>query len=214
MTKVEAIKRVLLDHNGVANWSIIYSEITKYYPEAKRSIEWQAGIRGVLYRSRDFKRINNGIISLAEYDETLQVLDEDKPLLTEVSVEALIRIGQSKFRDNLLKREPKCPITGIKDKRLLNASHIKPWAICNNRERMDVCNGFIFSPLIDRLFDRFLISFKNDKTLIISSSLSNNDISSIGLEAGRIYKNLPIHNKESYLDFHRGEFDRLQSMDN
>jgi hypothetical protein len=50
MTKVEAIKKVLEDHNGIATWEIIYSEIEKYYPAAKTSVEWEAGIRGVLYR--------------------------------------------------------------------------------------------------------------------------------------------------------------------
>ena len=50
MTKVEAIKRVLEDNGGIATWEIIYNEIEKYYPEAKVSTEWQAGIRGVLYR--------------------------------------------------------------------------------------------------------------------------------------------------------------------
>lgn len=50
MTKVDAIKKLLKDNGGIATWAIIYNEIEKYYPRAKVSREWQAGIRGVLYR--------------------------------------------------------------------------------------------------------------------------------------------------------------------
>jgi hypothetical protein len=31
MTKVEAIVKVMRDNGGLANWSIIYNEIEKYY---------------------------------------------------------------------------------------------------------------------------------------------------------------------------------------
>ena len=62
MTKVEAIKKVLEDNGGIATWEIIYNEIERYYPMAKASMEWQAGIRGVLYREiknqRNFKKVD------------------------------------------------------------------------------------------------------------------------------------------------------------
>ena len=61
MTKVDAIKRVMQDNGGTATWDIIYDNIEKYYPSAKASREWKAGIRGVLYRElkaqRNFKKI-------------------------------------------------------------------------------------------------------------------------------------------------------------
>jgi len=72
MTKVEAIKKVLKDNGGIATWEIIYNEIEKYYPEAKKAKEWSAGIRGVLYREikndKSFKKIDEGTYSLADYD--------------------------------------------------------------------------------------------------------------------------------------------------
>jgi len=61
MTKVEAIKNLIEDNGGVASWQYIYDNIEKYYPAAKASEEWQAGIRGVLYReiknNKTFTRI-------------------------------------------------------------------------------------------------------------------------------------------------------------
>lgn len=76
MTKVEAIKRVMMDNCGTATWEYIYSNIEKYYSTAKRSEEWEAGIRGVLYReirsNRSFKKIGLGIFALREYVEEEQ----------------------------------------------------------------------------------------------------------------------------------------------
>lgn len=73
VTKVDAIKKVLEEFNGVATWEQIYNNIGKYYPAAKVSREWKAGIRGVLYREikegKNFKRIGLGIYALKEYVE-------------------------------------------------------------------------------------------------------------------------------------------------
>ncbi|PIU43392.1 MAG: hypothetical protein COS97_01290, partial [Candidatus Nealsonbacteria bacterium CG07_land_8_20_14_0_80_40_10] len=60
LTKVQAIKKVIKDNGGTATWDIIYNNIDKYYPAAKEMKEWQAGIRGVLYReiknNQNFKK--------------------------------------------------------------------------------------------------------------------------------------------------------------
>ena len=54
MTKAEAIESVLRENGGSANLNVIYDKIQKFYPKAKESKEWEAGIRGVLYR--EFKK--------------------------------------------------------------------------------------------------------------------------------------------------------------
>ena len=80
MTKVEAIAKVMEDNGGVANLGIIYDNITKYYPTAKDSKDWEAGIRGVLYReirnNRRFKKIGLSIYAITDYQE------EQKPKST------------------------------------------------------------------------------------------------------------------------------------
>lgn len=204
MTKVEAIKKVLEDNGGVAIWRIIYNQIEKYYPEIKRQKDWKAGVRGVLYRDlgKNFKMLEEGIVALIKYDENNLVLKEDIGD-TSKSIQAKIRVGQEKFRKNLLKHLKECPITGIDEKRILLASHIKPWAISTNEERLDIYNGFIFSPTIDKLFDKGLITFENNKELIISPTLSEVNIGSIGIVAGKKYFKLPIENRMNYLEFHR-----------
>lgn len=73
MTKVEAIAKVMKDNGGTASWDIIYQNIEKYYPTAKKSKDWEAGLRGVLYREirnhKRFKRIGLSIFALADYEE-------------------------------------------------------------------------------------------------------------------------------------------------
>lgn len=73
MTKVEALITLIKDNGGVASWQYIYNNIEKYYPAAKASREWEAGLRGVLYREikndRNFKRVGFGVYAIHEYQE-------------------------------------------------------------------------------------------------------------------------------------------------
>ncbi|WP_410489149.1 HNH endonuclease [Aeromonas veronii] len=57
------------------------------------------------------------------------------------------------------KVEPACRVTGVSNKVLLIASHIKPWCKCDNIERLDGNNGLLLSPHIDKLFKRGWITF-------------------------------------------------------
>ena len=79
MTKVDAIKKLMKDNGGVAAWRYIYDNIEKYYPAAKVSQEWQAGIRGVLYReirnNKNFKQIGFGTFALRKYEQEKQIAE-------------------------------------------------------------------------------------------------------------------------------------------
>ena len=173
-----------------------------------KGYEWSAGIRGVLYReiknSRNFKKIDEGTYSLADYDINKLALSP-KDLITTKDVLTAIRIGQSEFRKKLIASLKKCPFTGIDDIRILTASHIKPWTQSTNPERLDVKNGFLFSPTFDRLFDRGLISFSNDKTLLVSSSFSPKNLARLNLREEQTIINLPIVGREEYLEYHRSK---------
>lgn len=77
MTKVGAIRRLMEGNGGVASWKYIYDNIEKYYPGIKSSKEWQAGIRGVLYReikdNRSFQKLGFGTFALLEYEQEKQI---------------------------------------------------------------------------------------------------------------------------------------------
>ena len=113
------------------------------------------------------------------------------------------RIGQGKYRKNLLEQCPFCPITLVSDDRLLIASHIKPWAASDQFEKTDPKNGFMFTPTIDYLFDSGFITFDDKKKIYISPWLSKPTISRLNLKPLTIVDLLPIDGRQNYLEYHR-----------
>lgn len=125
--------------------------------------------------------------------------------IKEVEKSAIIqsRIGQGLYREKLFKECPFCPITLVSDDRLLIASHIKPWSKSDNKEKIDPKNGFLFTPNIDRLFDRGFITFTDDKVMLVSPWLSKMTVSQLNITPNKKYFQLIIDGKERYLKYHR-----------
>lgn len=114
------------------------------------------------------------------------------------------REGQGIYRAKLLDECPFCPFTKISDERLLIASHIKPWAIATDEERVDPKNGFILSPLYDKLFDRGLMSFTNERKVILSNWISPANKDRLRIKHGQFIQSLPMdEERKAYLEFHR-----------
>jgi hypothetical protein len=105
------------------------------------------------------------------------------PRTTEVERLVVQRIGQDIFRAALMDYwGARCPITGITDTALLRASHIVPWAECEDAQRLDVHNGLLLSALWDVAFDTGLVSFANGATVLISPELSAAARTALGIE--------------------------------
>lgn len=83
----------------------------------------------------------------------------------------LARVGQGNFRAGLINLWQGCSVSGCDFIPALRASHIKPWSVSSNDERLDVYNGLLLSPNLDILFDKGLISFKDDGGILISPRL-------------------------------------------
>ena len=100
VTKVDAIKKVMEENKGVATWKQIYDTIERFYPPAKVSKEWKAGIRGVLYREiknkKNFKRIGLGIFALENYQEEIKPLPNQKIRFHSFMEGCLLEIGNFK----------------------------------------------------------------------------------------------------------------------
>jgi hypothetical protein len=110
------------------------------------------------------------------------------------------RVGQGTFKDKLLQLwGGRCSITGATH--LLNASHIKPWAICTNGERLDPFNGFLLSPVYDRAFDEGFITFTDEGNISISSSLED-DVERLGINRNARIENISPFSL-GYLKYHR-----------
>lgn len=113
------------------------------------------------------------------------------------------RIGQERYREQLLEQCRFCPFTGISDERLLIASHIKPWAVSNDEEKVDPYNGYILSPLYDKLFDAGFITFTEKKHVILSDFISPYTWKRIDIQNNQYIQSLPMDEKRiNYLRFH------------
>lgn len=113
------------------------------------------------------------------------------------------RDGQGKYREQLLEQCRFCPVTMISDERLLIASHIKPWAASNDTEKIDPYNGYMLSPMIDKLFDRGFITFTDSRHIVLSEFISPYTWKQIGLKNDTFYKALQMDDKRiEYLKFH------------
>ena len=120
--------------------------------------------------------------------------------------EAIIqsRIGQGEYRKQLLQKDHStCIVTGITNRKVLIASHIKPWSISNNHERIDVNNGLLLCANLDRLFDCGLITFQNDGRMGISSFLSKEDQNRLQIDTDIQYDIQISDPMKVYLEYHR-----------
>lgn len=122
------------------------------------------------------------------------------------------RIGQGLFRSNLEAIEPACRVTGVTNKALLIASHIKPWSNCdNNAERLNGHNGLLLSPHIDKLFDRGWITFTDSGDLLCAEPSIEQALLlwgiAIPLNVG------PFNTKQAaFLEYHRDTIFRLSPV--
>lgn len=112
------------------------------------------------------------------------------------------RIGQGKFREQLLAKYGSCIISGIDISKALVASHIKPWAVSTNEERVSVNNGLLLSATYDRLFDSGLITFANEGKLIISRFVSEENRNKLQIKNGQVYKLYSNIQMKIFLEYH------------
>ena len=84
------------------------------------------------------------------------------------------------------------------------ASHIKPWAASDDKEKIDPKNGFMLSPLYDKLFDKGFITFTHDRHMILSEYISPTNWDRMGLKNNTFVQALPLdEDRAIYLEFHQ-----------
>ncbi len=116
-------------------------------------------------------------ITQHEAEEDIQELYRDPGLdATEKDILISSRIGQGHFRESLISFWGRCAVTGYGDFRLLVASHIKPWRAADNFERLDLFNGVLLLPNLDKAFDRGFISFTEYGNILISRELEDREV--------------------------------------
>lgn len=176
----------------------------------------------LILQNDDFKKkdsTGNKMYSnaLKQYQSFIKSTKENKAknLVDEVKNDAILktteketiikaRIGQGDFRKSLIEKyNGKCIVTGINDSRLLIASHIKPWSVSNNQERIDVENGFLLSPLYDKMFDLGLMTFTNEGQIKLSSTIKQNSKIIMNIDTEKFYELNVSSRLKDNLDYHR-----------
>ena len=113
------------------------------------------------------------------------------------------RVGQGRYRDELLERwGGTCAVTGSATIDAIVASHIKPWRLCSNIERVDAANGLPLVGTLDRLFDYGLISFDETGRILLSPRIPLDEYPRLNLSTYLRLRMLLPETME-YLAFHR-----------
>lgn len=140
--------------------------------------------------------------------DDLKKIDKDDIPETEKQRLYKARIGQGKFRSDLIKLWKKCSVSKIERVELLIASHILPWRNSSNQERLDKYNGLLLLPNYDKLFDKGLVSFSNNGKIIISTKINRNEYNALGIKPEDRLLNVNAENIK-YLEKHREIFKEI-----
>lgn len=140
-----------------------------------------------------------------EIDDDFEDIEEQTINFEEQQVLIKVRNGalQTQYKRQLLLKMPRCIFTGIEERKLLVACHIKEYSVCkkeNVDECFDINNGLIMTLTYHTLFDNGLISFKNNGNLLISNHLSSFDKQKLQLQENKHYS---LTGSEYYIQYHR-----------
>lgn len=112
-------------------------------------------------------------------------------------------LAQTVFRSNQLKLwDGACAVTGVREQRVLRASHIKPWNESATDEKVDRNNGLLLIPDLDALFDKGLITFQLNGAMDLSPSFDSTDQQKMHIEQAFRLRHVSAE-MQPYLEYHR-----------
>lgn len=125
----------------------------------------------------------------------------------DVSVLAKRRLGHGQLREAVHALfDSTCCLTGITTRSLLVCSHIKPWSVCNPREKVSHHNTLLLAANWDAAFDKRLISFDDDGSVIRSAAIKPLDAARLGLDLGlKLPEHLLSNERREFLKHHRAQ---------
>lgn len=157
---------------------------------------------------RNFVEINETEIDPPIAGDIGEIINDTSLPDTEKKQLIKTRLGQGQFRQNVIKQwKEACAVTGCNETSILIASHIKPWKVCDNQERLDPYNGLLLSPNVDKLFDMGLISFADNGDIIIWDEIAETAKKLGVTPSDTLNKDLLTDQHRIYLQLHRKYFD-------
>lgn len=128
-------------------------------------------------------------------------------------VTSLVRLPevQKELRKRLIKKYGcKCLMCNTTNEELLIASHIKQSGVCDIYDKADIENAFLLCANHDKLFDKYLISFKaDDGKIMISDQLTDDETELCNLDFEYyLPSKLLTDKRRKYLIWHNKEFEK------
>ena len=125
---------------------------------------------------QEFSIITEQPVNLSSDDSTQDPIEASLKMRLEISETEKVQLvksrrGQGLFKTNVRMIESHCRVTGVSQISMLRASHIKPWSVSNDTEKITGFNGLLLSPHVDHLFDQGFISFEGKGDMLISPHL-------------------------------------------
>jgi len=171
-------------------------------------VEFPAGLYAEIVERvplQEVMRAPSGAIALQA--DLRAILREKDLTATERDALVSARLGQGPFRTAVLAIwERRCAVTGCSVLEAIRASHIKPWRLATNQERLDPENGLPLVATLDALFDAGLITFASDGAMLVSDRLPAGEREKLHLEGYRLRRR-PRAATATYLAGHRNTFD-------
>lgn len=205
----------------ISQWAMENGLIECSIAEIEDLVDFEKVARGIrqleIYLERN--RVGNGMYNAAlnafsqflsnergaHLDIDLEtILKDDSTSVMEKKFLVSTRLGQGKFRNKLIEYWQGCAATGYRGKRLLVASHIKPWRLADREERLDLFNGLLLVPNLDKAFDLGYIAFNSSGRVCVSTELEEPSV--LGVHAELRIELERRH--QDYLAFHRAEIFR------
>lgn len=172
------------------------------YKNEKDVSNFNSALRKFLaFLSFDYTNVRKEIIK----SEIIKIEQNNELTVTEKNTIILSRIGQGKFRKQLISYWNGCSISTFNKLDVLIASHIKPWRDADNFERIDLYNGLLLLPNYDKLFDKGYISFDKKGKIIYSKLISDMDRGLLNMSMNMSLVKLEEQHKK-YLGFHHENY--------
>jgi putative restriction endonuclease len=114
------------------------------------------------------------------------------------------RLGQARFRKDVIRLWGSCAVTGFQNITVLKASHIKPWNSSSDDEKLDPFNGLLLLPNFDTLFDLGLISFEDNGKMLVSRQITQSERQVLNVREDVRLRHVFAQNSV-YLEHHRDQ---------
>lgn len=215
LSKSSAKKYESAIKGSISGWAIEAGIIDKPLTEIRSKYQFQTIAESIqkldIFNERDAIGHNMYSSALKKYGEFLEEISEDiendlddifsDKDITDTERKAFIksRLGQGRFREKLISYWKGCAVTRYNNVELLVASHIKPWKKSDNIERLDVFNGLLLLPNLDRAFDSGYVTFDKSGKIRVSKYFDQSNL--FGIDTHMQIKLEEKH--QTYLEYHR-----------